>query len=105
MRQFLNGLPVFRDETRLAGIALALGANIGTAVTSALMGVLSAKSTKAVRASQLLARKAMRLTVDDPDYLNLVRLETPFVDQTRRIYTLAKCIAKVVLPPVLAQRN
>lgn len=34
-----------------AGIALALGANIGTAVTTALMGILSAKSTEAVRAS------------------------------------------------------
>ena len=34
-----------------AGIALALGANIGTAVTTALMGILSSKSTDAVRAS------------------------------------------------------
>ena len=34
-----------------AGIALALGANIGTAITTALMGILSAKSTEAVRAS------------------------------------------------------
>ncbi len=34
-----------------AGIALALGANIGTAVTTALMGILSSKSTEAVRAS------------------------------------------------------
>jgi phosphate:Na+ symporter len=34
-----------------AGIALALGANIGTAATTAFMGILSAKSTEAVRAS------------------------------------------------------
>ncbi len=34
-----------------AGIALALGANVGTAVTTALMGILSSKSTDAVRAS------------------------------------------------------
>jgi len=34
-----------------AGIALALGANIGTAVTTGLMGFLSSKSTEAVRAS------------------------------------------------------
>ncbi len=34
-----------------AGIALALGANIGTAVTTAIMGILSSKSTDAVRAS------------------------------------------------------
>ena len=34
-----------------AGIALALGANIGTAVTTAIMGILSSKSAEAVRAS------------------------------------------------------
>jgi phosphate:Na+ symporter len=54
---------------------------------------------------QLLARKATRLTAEDPDYLNLVRLEMAFVEQMRRIYTLAKRIAKVALPPVLAQRD
>ena len=42
---------------------------------------------------------------DDPDYLNLIRLEMSFVDQMRRIYSLAKRIAKVVLPPVLAHRH
>ncbi len=34
-----------------AGIALALGANIGTAVTTAVMGVLGSRTTEAVRAS------------------------------------------------------
>ena len=34
-----------------AGIALALGANIGTAVTTAILGIMSSKSTDAVRAS------------------------------------------------------
>ena len=34
-----------------AGVALALGANIGTAVTTAIMGFLSSKSTEAIRAS------------------------------------------------------
>jgi len=53
----------------------------------------------------LLTRKAQRLTEEDRDYLELMRLEMSFVDQMRRIYTLAKRIAKVVLPPVLAQRD
>ncbi|MBA1444182.1 MAG: Na/Pi cotransporter family protein [Chromatiales bacterium] len=53
----------------------------------------------------LLARKASRLTADDPDYLALVRLEMSFVDQLRRIYTLAKRTAKIALPQVLAQRD
>ena len=54
---------------------------------------------------RLLTRKAQRLTEEDRDYLELMRLEMSFVDQMRRIYTLAKRIAKVVLPPVLAQRD
>jgi hypothetical protein len=44
----------------------------------------------------LLERKATRLVADDPDYLDLVRMQMSFVDQMRRIYTLAKRIAKVV---------
>jgi phosphate:Na+ symporter len=54
---------------------------------------------------RLLTRKAQRLTEEDRDYLELMRLEMSFVDQMRRIYTLAKRIAKIVLPPVLAQRD
>ena len=54
---------------------------------------------------RLLARKALKLTAEDADYLALVRLEMSFVDQMRRIYTLAKRIAKVVVPPVIAHRD
>jgi phosphate:Na+ symporter len=54
---------------------------------------------------RLLSRKAQRLTSEDQGYLELVRMEMSFVNQLRRIYTLAKRIAKVVLPPVLAQRD
>ena len=67
--------------------------------------VLMMKDDVREQAERLLARKATRLKVDDPDYLELVRLEMSFVDQLRRIYTLAKRIAKVALPPVLAQRD
>ena len=67
--------------------------------------VLIMKDAIRDQSEKLLARKADRLTVDDPDYLDLVRLEMAFVDQMRRIYTLAKRIAKVVLPPVIAQRD
>jgi phosphate:Na+ symporter len=67
--------------------------------------VLIMKDTLREQSEQLLARKATRLMADDPDYLTLVRMEMSFVDQMRRIYTLAKRIARVVLPPVLAQRD
>jgi len=67
--------------------------------------VLIMKDTLREQSEHLLQRKATRLMADDPDYLNLVRMEMSFVDQMRRIYTLAKRIAKIVLPPVLAQRD
>jgi len=57
------------------------------------------------QSERLLARKADRLTVEDPDYLDLVRLEMSFVDQMRRIYTLAKRISKDIVPAVIAQRD
>jgi phosphate:Na+ symporter len=71
----------------------------------AASSVLMMKDTLREQSEQLFARKATRLTGDDADYLNLVRLEMGFVEQMRRIYTLAKRIAKVALPPVLAQRD
>jgi phosphate:Na+ symporter len=71
----------------------------------AAASVLMMKDTLREQSEQLLERKAMRLVADDPDYLALVRLEMSFVDQMRRIYTLAKRIAKVTLPPVIAHRD
>ena len=62
--------------------------------------VLMMKDDVREQAERLLARKATRLTVDDPGYLDLVRLQMSFVDQLRHIYTLAKRIAKVALPQI-----
>jgi len=67
--------------------------------------VLMMKDDIREKSEQLLARKATRLKVDDPDYLDQVRLQMSFVEQLRHIYTLAKRIAKVALPPALAQRD
>ena len=65
--------------------------------------VLLLKNIIRDNSESLLTRKANRLATDDQDYLKLVQLQMSFVDQMRRIYTLTKRIAKVVLPPVLAQ--
>jgi phosphate:Na+ symporter len=67
--------------------------------------VMMMKDKVREQSEMLLTRKAERLTVEDSDYLELVRMEMSFVDQMRRIYTLTKRIAKTVLPPVLAQRD
>ena len=70
---------------------------------NAAESVLLMKDTFRDQTERLLSRKAMRLTADDPDYLELVRLQMGFVDQMRRIYTLAKRIAKVTLPAVIVK--
>jgi phosphate:Na+ symporter len=67
--------------------------------------VLLMKDDIRIQSERLLMRKAERLTADDPEYLALVRVEMSFVDQMRRIYTLAKRIAKVELPPTIALRE
>jgi phosphate:Na+ symporter len=72
---------------------------------NAAESVLLMKDTFRDQTERLLSRKAMRLTADDPDYLELVRLQMGFVDQMRRIYTLAKRIAKVTLPAVIARQD
>ena len=67
--------------------------------------VLMLKDKVREQTDRLLARKAERLTAQDPDYIEMVRLQMAFVDQLRRIYTLSKRIAKVALPQVLAQKD
>lgn len=65
--------------------------------------VLMLKDRVREQSERLLSRKAERLATDDPDYLTLIRLQMSFVDQMRRIYTLAKRITKDVLPPAIAR--
>ncbi len=55
--------------------------------------------------TRVLERKALRLVREDEDHVARVRWEMAFVDQMRRIYTLAKRIAKQVLPPDLAEKD
>jgi phosphate:Na+ symporter len=101
-----------KTRTMLAELYLSVIKSVELAVQSirdndqqAAESVLMMKDTLREQSDRLLGRKAERLTADDPNYLELVRLEMSFVDQMRRIYTLAKRIAKVTLPTVLAQRD
>jgi len=71
---------------------------------NAAESVLMLKDEFRRQADRLLGRKATRLSVDDPEYLALVRLQMGLVDQLRRIYTLAKRIAKTTLPAVIAHQ-
>ena len=71
---------------------------------NAAESVLMMKNVFREQSERLLGRKAARLSATDPDYLALARLQMGFVDQMRRIYTLAKRVAKVTLPSVIAQQ-
>lgn len=99
-RSLLRGL----HATVIKSVELAVQA-IRDNDQQAAESVLTMKDRVREQSERLLERKAMRLTTGDTDYLDLVRLEMSFVDQMRRIYTLAKRIAKVVVPPVLARRD
>ncbi|MFK5891910.1 MAG: Na/Pi cotransporter family protein [Pseudomonadota bacterium] len=72
---------------------------------SAAESVLMYKDTIYNQAQILLSRKAERLTGDDEDYLDLVRIQMSMLDNMRHIYSLTRRIAKVFLPEVLAQRD
>ncbi|MGB5425260.1 MAG: Na/Pi cotransporter family protein [Gammaproteobacteria bacterium] len=113
-RKAANVKSASSDETR--EILVALYTTVTRAVELAVQAVrdndqraaesvLLLKDTIRGQSENLLARKATRLGAEDPEYLNLVRLEMAFIDQMRRIYTLAKRIAKVTLPPALAERG
>jgi phosphate:Na+ symporter len=72
---------------------------------NAAEAVVMMKEMLRQQADRVLSRKAEHLGTDDPNYIELVRMQMSFVDQMRRIYTLTKRIAKGVLPTVLAQKD
>ncbi|HBZ69624.1 MAG TPA: hypothetical protein DEP35_07820 [Deltaproteobacteria bacterium] len=127
----LKGLAdvVAGDLLELAGSARDLRTEPGDEITGLLEGLYEAVSravrlaVKAVRegdasparevvgmretiraeAEELLARQAEKLQGDAPEYLRRVRVRMSFVDQMRRIYTLARRVAEVVLPQALVR--
>jgi hypothetical protein len=56
-------------------------------------------------ADRFFERHARRLHVDDPKYLQRVRLMMTFIEQLRHMYTLTKRIAKTQLPPEVAREE
>jgi hypothetical protein len=56
-------------------------------------------------AERLFERHAKRLHIDDPKYLQRVRLMTTFIEQLRYMYTLTKRIAKTQLPLEVARQE
>jgi len=90
-------------ESTLKSVELAVKA-VRDNDQNAAESVMMLKEAFREQSERLLGRKAARLTAEDPEYLELVRLQMGLVDQMRRIYTLAKRVAKVTLPSVIAQQ-
>ncbi len=53
-------------------------------------------------ADGLFERHAKRLHIDDPKYMQRLRLMATFVEHLRHTYTLARRVAKTQIPPALA---
>ena len=67
--------------------------------------VMAVKGDVRRLSDSFLQHKAQRLASESPDYLQRLRVEMTAADQIRRIYTLAKRIAKTALPEEIADRE
>jgi phosphate:Na+ symporter len=80
-------------------------AAVGQTDQRAAQEVLLLKAEIQDFADGLFERHARRLNVDDPKYMQRVRLMATFVEQLRHMYTLARRIAKTQIPAPLAQQE
>jgi len=92
------------NETVCQAVALAVQA-VRDNDQQAAQDALNLKARIREQAEQVLAVESAGLRPDRPDYVRIVRLQSSFVDRMRNIYTLARRMARGVLPPVLAARD
>jgi phosphate:Na+ symporter len=91
-----------------------LGETVGQAVDAAIRSVAESSETAAQEVlslrnevdrqiQEVMQHQATKLGPDDPQRLDLFRLETGVVDALKRTYTLAKRIARIEIPKVLLE--
>ena len=90
-------------ETVRRGVELVVKA-VGQRDQRAAQDVLLLKDDIRDFADRLFERHAKRLHIDDPKYLQRVRLMMTFIEQLRYMYTLTKRIAKTQLPLEVARQ-
>ncbi len=91
-------------ETVRRSIELVVKA-VGESDQRAAQDVLLLKDEVRDFADRLFERHAQRLHINDPRYVQRVRLLATFIEQLRHMYTLTKRVAKTQLPPALAQHE
>jgi phosphate:Na+ symporter len=105
-----------RAEPDVAPMLVGLYDTVCRAVSAAVRAVrdndqqaaqeaLSLQELVREQSEQVLAAESAQLRADRPDYVQVVRLQSTFVEKMRHIYTLARRIAKGTLPPVLAAQG
>ena len=69
---------------------------------TAAAGVLALKDEIRRLADEALRRQSERIAVPEPRHLKLVQLEMELLENLRRIYTLAKRVARDFVPEKVA---
>ena len=96
----------------LKGLGQTAGESVRAAVRSiteesetAAQEVLSLRGEVSRQIEEVMEHQASKLSPDDPQRLDKFRLETGLVDSLKRIYTLAKRIARIEIPKVVVERE
>jgi phosphate:Na+ symporter len=93
-------LSEFADQviTAVNGVIKAIGENDETAAA----GVMAQKEDIRRLAEQALRHQSERIAVSEPQHLKLVQLEMELLEHLRRIYTIAKRVARDFVPKEVA---
>ena len=75
-----------------------------SAATTGIAIVMAAKDDVRRLSEEFLSHQSERIGIQTETHLHLVRLELELLDKLRRIYTLAKRIAKDQVPEEVARR-
>ena len=96
-----------RMESPLLGILVGTvftGLVQSSAATTGIAIVMAAKDDVRRLSEEFLSHQSERIGIQTETHLHLVRLELELLDKLRRIYTLAKRIAKDQVPEEVARR-
>jgi len=94
----------------LKGLGQTVGQSVDSAIRSvteesetAAQQVLSLRGEVSRQIEEVMEHQASKLSPDDPQRLDKFRLETGLVDSLKRIYTLAKRIARIEVPKAVLE--
>ena len=96
----------------LKGLGQTVGQSVDAAIRSvteesetAAQEVLSLRGEVSRQIEEVMEHQASKLSPDDPQRLDKFRLETGLVDALKRIYTLAKRIARIEAPKAVVKEK